>query len=413
MAAQPVLRYVIGGIDRKTRVVFTGADRTVLSLIDGDRLRRFDLATGRPVGDQGGRKFPAPILDASPDGALVVTAAEIPGRSRTTWDVRVFDADSGLTRAQLPPLESEAVGSEVVFDPNGRYMSLKLPLPKERGGQWDSSFRMVWRLDTATPVRTPGDFLDRHSTRTEDRLIAVQGGRTVLLYPEKPAPFAFSDRLVFWDLDAGKSVARIEPEAGPIVSRCGNTEAGYADCAFDGTYLVFVLDSGRVRWWDVATGRPARPDWCPRRATSAATLAGDGRTMAVRCDDNRVRYYDLASGQECGPTPILRGSRASISPQGSFLLARRGDDLAVWQVKGAPRPAHPSAIDGRGPFYTAMAAAPDGEEYTVGDTRANGSAMGRDTFKQLTWLTGWAQKKATAIGSRLPMDAPGATRSTR
>ncbi len=337
MAAQPVLRHLIGGIDRRTRIVFTGPDRRVASLIDDNRLRRFDLATGRPLGDPAGREFPAPILDASPDGALVVTAAKIPGRSRTTWDVRVLDADSGRARTQLPPLECDTVGSEVLFDPNGRYISLRLPPPVPKGAGSDWSIRRVWRLDTATPVRVPGDVLDR-GERTEFRMIAVRGGRTVLAYPEKPALLNFSERLLFWDLDAGTPVERIEPEAGPIIARSGNIEDRYSDCAFDGTCLVFVLEYGLVRWWDVTTGRPARPDWRPRRARTAATLAGDGRSMAVRCDDNRVRYYDLASGQECGPTPVLRSSRASISPQGSFLLARRGDALAVWQVPGAPGP---------------------------------------------------------------------------
>ena len=121
-----------------------------------------------------------------------------------------------------------------------------------------------------------------------------------------------------------------------------------------------------MRWWDVTTGRPARPDWRPHRATAAGTLAGDGRTLAVRCDDNRVRYYDLATGREGGPTPILRGEPVGICPQGSFLLARRGDELAVWQVPGAPRPSHPSTLDATGSVYAALAAPPDGAEYLVG-----------------------------------------------
>ncbi len=113
---------------------------------------------------------------------------------------------------------------------------------------------------------------------------------------------------------------------------------------------------------------------------------GDARALAVRCDDNRVRYYDLATGREGWPSPILRGEAASICQQGSFLLARRGGELAVWQVAAAPRPAHPSTIDARGSFYAALAAPRDGAEYVVGGARADGSSMGRDTLRTLIRL---------------------------
>ena len=404
-AAQPVLRHTIGGLTRETRILFTGPDRTVVSLVTGRRLRRFDLATGRPVGDPGGVEFPAPILATPADGSLVVTVAEIHGRPGPAWDVRVFDADSGRQRAQLPPLEYERVEADVISDQGGRYLGLKLAIAF-RNGYEGTFIRRTWRLDSAEPAGPPGDIRERWWS-FDARMIDVRGGHTVLVYHDDGALRGAQpdDRLLFWDLDDGRPVARLEPDHSASVVRIGVEATGaYTVIAFDGTRLVCASGNGQVRWWDVVTGRPARPDWMPHRATSEKALAGDGRTLAVRCEDNRVRFYDLATGSECGASPLLRGGRVSICPQGSFLLARRGDELAVWQVPVAPRLAHPSAIEARGTGYNAMAAPGDGEEYAVGKAHADGSAMGRDTFAKLIKvttvgpITGAAHRFATTDG---------------
>ena len=221
----------------------------------------------RPSADPDGREFPPRSSTRRPIGRWSLTAAKRPGRSPTTWDVRVFDADSGRPRAQLPPLEGEAVGSEVVFDPNGRYIGLNLA---RRG--IGLTFRMVWRLDTATRSACPAT-PSIAGERTEFRMIAVRGGRTVLAYPEKLPPYNFSERLVFWDLDAG---SRRSPDraGGRRSSRdCGDSEGRYSDCEFDGTCLVYVLDTGLVRWWDVATGPAGSARLRARNARPPATLA--------------------------------------------------------------------------------------------------------------------------------------------
>jgi WD40 repeat protein len=387
MSAQPVLRYTIGGVAAETRVIFTGPDRTVASLVTRNRVRQFDLVVGSPLGDPAGVEYPAPVLDVSPDGSLVVTCAALEGRSVAAWDVRIFDARSGRQRAQIPPLECEQMDPGVIFDPNGRYIGLKLSIGHRTNWAGGPYVRQIWRLDTASPAGMPGVVPDRWE-RSDLRMISDRYGHTVLVYPEKPMQTegVYWERLAFWDLDDQQRLDRLEPAPDTGTTRSGRDDSHYFECAFDGKCLVYTNELGVVRWWDLASGRPARPDWRPHRATSAGTLIGDGRTLAVRCDDNRVRYYDLASGREGGPSPILRGDSVSICQQGSFLLARRGDQLAVWQVLGSPRPAHPSTIDARGSFYASLAAPRDGSEYLVGGARADGSAMGWDTLRTLIRL---------------------------
>jgi hypothetical protein len=246
----------------------------------------------------------------------------------------------------------------------------------------------IWRLDTTTPSVPPGgDFLYR-PVPSEIRMINVRGGHTALVFRDSDAGVGGvpPDRLRFWDLENGRLLDRLEPARFAGVVRSTEGWGRYLDVAFDGTHLVYASENGLVRWWDVATGRPARPDWRPHRARSDAALAGDGRSLAVRCDDNRVRYFDLATGRECGPTLTLRGELVSISPHGSFLLARRGGELAVWQVPVTTRPPHSNTIEARKPFYESAAAPPDCEEYALGAAQPDGSATGRDTVGSRTLI---------------------------
>ncbi len=403
LAATPALRYMIDGLSPETRIEFTGPDGTVIALITGNQMRRIDLATGRPVGDPRGLELPAPILAVSADGSLAVTAAEIPNRPQRAWDVRVLEVESGRQRVQLPPLDYDQMEQDVIFDPGGRYIALRFPVGR-RGWAGGPYVRRCWKIDTTAPVPAgpKADVPDRW-TRSEVRIVAGREGHAILVYPE-PHGFqelGFSKRLAFWDLDRQTRIERLEPERASGVARSISNEGHYLDCAFDGRHLVYAHDSGLVRWWDLATGLPARPDWRPWRASSQATLAGDARMLVVRCDDNRVRFYELATGRECGPAPSLAGSEVGIAPQGSFLLARRGDKLAVWQTASAPRPPHPGSIDTIERVYSAMAAARDGREYAVGSAPAEGSTMGRDTLNTLVKLVA---TRPSAVGHRYATD---------
>ena len=111
-----------------------------------------------------------------------------------------------------------------------------------------------------------------------------------------------------------------------------------------------------------------------------------------------------------GRAPLLRGSRVAICPQGAFLLAQRGDALAVWQVPGSPRLPHPSTIDYGGPVFHELAVAGDGNEFAVGAAQSNGSTMGRDNFGSVIkfgfWNigTGGGERRATDDGR--PLGAP-------
>jgi eukaryotic-like serine/threonine-protein kinase len=410
MGVLPVLRHTIDGATPKTRLLFTGPDRTVATLVHGKQVRRFEMATGKWRGDSEGMEFPAPVLTVSPDGRQVVTAAPIPGRKQPACVVSIFDAGSGAQRAQLPIVEGKEVDPHVTFDPSGRYLGLKFPVP-HRDGPGGEYLRRFWRLDTCTEVLAAPRIIDDH-TFSMVRLVTVRGGHTAIVYPERRsrAMGRAIERLRFWDLDLERPLDRLEPEQTASTTRSVAVNGGYTDSAFDGTSLVFANGDGVVSWWSAASGLPTRPEWHSHRATSAATLLEDGRMLAVRCDDSRVRYFDLASGQNCGAAPLLRGSRVAISPQGAFLLAQRGDSFAVWQVPGPPRLPHPSKLDYSGPVFHELAVAADGKEFAVGAAQSNGSTMGRDNLGSLIkfdfWNSGLGSGERRATEDGRPLGAP-------
>ena len=85
------------------------------------------------------------------------------------------------------------------------------------------------------------------------------------------------------------------------------------------------------------------PSWRPVGALVSPTLTEDGRTLVAGCDDGRVRWFDLATGRECGIA--LEAKVTGVGPQGAFVLGLDRGELRVWQ---APGPLRSSAKDDAG-----------------------------------------------------------------
>ena len=110
--------------------------------------------------------------------------------------------------------------SGVTFDPNGRFIGLKLSIGHRADWTGGPYVRQFWRLDTVKPAVMPGVVPDRWGG-TEIRMIADRDGHTVVVYPEMPmrTDGVYSDRLAFWDLDNQRRVDRLEPAPGTGITR--------------------------------------------------------------------------------------------------------------------------------------------------------------------------------------------------
>jgi serine/threonine protein kinase/WD40 repeat protein len=116
-------------------------------------------------------------------------------------------------------------------------------------------------------------------------------------------------------------------------------------------------NEGSVQWWDAATGRPLGEPWRPRRQAWSAHLAGDGQALFEDGLDDHVRRYDLGLGLQRGgpiPTPGLSQNRSVVFPDGATVATAGGDVVRnagegvvrVWQT-GECLPQHTSAANPR------------------------------------------------------------------
>ncbi len=324
-AVQPVLRHVF---DQVEKARFVGLGGRELALVSGQRLRRIDLVTGRPIGDPDGREFPARIVEISPDGTAVLVSDDTTARNPVVRWLGLYDSDTGRLRVEhrIPPDRPAWRIDRTQFGPGNRAIAIR------HGVQQGKGVTSCWRVgrDDLFEPRTA----DAEPVINEDlRIFHGRNGRTILglVPPERNPSRLASTGLTFWDVDAGRPIDGFEPEPG----------SSGPDCVFDGTALVTVTMNpqrrfGRVHWWDPRTGRALRPSWRPVGALVSPTLTEDGRTLVAGCDDGRVRWFDLATGRECGIA--LEAKVTAVGPQGAFVLGLDRGELRVWQAPGPLRP---------------------------------------------------------------------------
>jgi WD40 repeat protein len=181
--------------------------------------------------------------------------------------------------------------------------------------------------------------------------------------------------LVLWDAAAGTVRASVRlrppgPPANPLPS----------SLAFAPDGRVLATADGRLRLWDVVTGRELAGDAPPRPGRSA-DFSPDGRTLAVGRDDGTIDLLDPATRAPAGP-PLGKHPDAvtavAFSPDGRRLVTlgwEREQTAAVWDPAAGRRvdtirPVEPGA------WVNAVAFAPDGRRLAVTEGYRHVSAFG-------------------------------------
>jgi WD40 repeat protein len=163
----------------------------------------------------------------------------------------------------------------------------------------------------------------------------------------------------FWD------VGRRRP-AGPTLTP--PTEAAVRGVVFieGGRRLVTSGGEASLRWWDVATGRPAdQPPQAGGDGISALALSPDGRTLIAGGDDGRVVRWEMATGRTLGPilphaSPV---QRVAFSGDGHRILALTRDGrVHLWD----PESVRVSDLPPEGAAVTSLAVSPGGERFATG-----------------------------------------------
>jgi WD40 repeat protein len=331
------------------------APATVVTLGETE-LRRWDPATGKPVGNI--LKFPAPIdplaSALSPDGKLLLAVS---GKTAQLWNL-ASDKQTGqalassdlITRGVFSPDGKRALTlnrSEVrVWETEGALLNqLMHPrsfVPQGNDVSWPGCFDAVFSSDGST-VLTRSEGSDRKQWAILWPVTAVRGWREVsdtqvYLASAGKTALTWSAEKKFLQLWAMTSTDRPDQ---PLWSEQDVTAAALS---LDGTALLTVrkgpAGEGQAPWtarvWDTSTGKALSEPIPLRDFPSCLAVGPGGKVFTVGSPDPIGRLHDSFTGaaRSCEfpyPELIATGARdskpvvpdgAELSPDGRLLAVR-------------------------------------------------------------------------------------------
>jgi WD40 repeat protein len=285
-------------------IVLTPDGKTILAAGGGNTVRRYDVATGKPVGSP--VLLPGDGLAFSPDGRLVLTETQ----DRT---VRLCETATGKpVGAALHHPSSIAAGSSYRYTGAAFDAANRVLLTRSADGTvrlWETAVGGLSR-DPPWPAGT----VRAAKLGADGRVVATRG----------------HDKLSrFWDVATGKPF-------GPSFRQQDN----YTHWGFSPDYRVgwVQTDARTVQLWDVATHRllgqllqrgPEDPMW-PR------AFSPDGKTL-LTVGGQVARLRETATGQPLGE-PLRHEHalwEAVFSPDGTLVLTRTKDgeeEIHLWEA---------------------------------------------------------------------------------
>jgi WD40 repeat protein len=272
-------------------------------------VRLWDLASGKPLRRLRGFRdhmLASYELAFSRDGTKLASGGN--GNVVYLWDVA-----AGRRLLDDLPGQEETVGSPLV-SPDGRTVA---------AGSYDSTV-CLWDLITGKPLR----LLRGHEGVIYSVAISPDG--------KLVASGSSDGAVLFWETATGRLRHTL---------RATGLDDGQTWCvAFsaDGRLLVSGhmgserLQNSALRVWDVATGQELRKlDRLPGRVLAAA-LSADGKVVSAATSEGRIRRWQVASGRELAPIAAGRpGNREAVafSADGRlFALHSEDDSIELWDA---------------------------------------------------------------------------------
>jgi WD40 repeat protein len=258
-------------------------DGSRIALVQDNRLRVLDVATGWPV-------FTAPIVVKSEvvfafsaDGRFLAASSGGYDPNQPSWRVVVWDTRSGKQTATLGLRDRQPVA--LSFTPDGS------------------------RLATSSLIRERQDSDHARGPEHEVRVWMSHDGREVLKFPAQEGT---AHRILFSPdgrlLVCGRYVR--ETATGKEAFRLEGNVWTAPSVAFDPTGKHLAAADGReVKVWNARTGQEARRFGRQASIIQALACSADGKHLAVGLGDGTVRILDAESGEE---SLQLRVSPASL-----------------------------------------------------------------------------------------------------
>lgn len=276
-----------------TALGFSPDGQLVASGHDDGRVRFWDAATGKPLGEVAAHPEAVSAVAFAPNGDHIATA----GEDRL---VRVWDAHT-----HKPAHEFKSHTDRIpalAWSPDGALLI---------SAGWDTSAR-VWRPPQADPMM----LLNSHADQVQALAYSPDG--TFLATAD-------SDFDVYlWSDPAKGTVAHVLH---------GHTDE-VRSLAFspDGSKLATAGADRVVHVWDVRAGRlVAGPN--PKGRHAVAVIPGDKPRLASSAGP-MLRVWDVESGEEVAPTNLCPAYSVAASPDGRWLAVGGADHFThLWDAK--------------------------------------------------------------------------------
>jgi WD40 repeat protein len=366
-------------IPASTRQVFFSADGKWLMGNQGNRIRLWEVSTGKEVNQHPGLVYSTSFVAISPDGRRVATSGS--SDAPALWDLN--------TGRRLRSLDlGEDVGdiTGLSFSPD-----LKALFVGTSSGDltfWDAASGAKLR---AVHLRDPAKV--NPNSYCFQRIHLASDGRIASTIEQMGIPTGRWSQLTSWDLDTGKIIKQFAFPLGgaPAWSPNGRTAAylgqsgvtvadlatgltiahidpnglsGEVEMSPDGSLLAGQFQSAKIGpnivVWEILSGK--KIGTLPSGPSNCWVLAGDNRTVITE-EGRSIRVWDLFSRQEKYRLELPKVSNnltppsyttimpPPLTPDGRRLVTSEPDGtLLVWDLAPAFRPAgsEPKAVDATG-----------------------------------------------------------------
>ncbi len=295
----PLLRMFTGHTASVNGVAVTPDGTRIVSASEDQRLKVWELASGRELLTLGGHSSDVYAVAITPDGRYVVSASE-------DKSLRVWDLASGREVLTLRGHTSSITG--VAITPDGRLAV---------SACWDQTLK-VWDLQAGREI---------HSLKGHSRFISA-----VAVTPDgRFAVSASHDKtLKVWDLVTGLELRTLNGHS-EWVSAVAITP--------DGTCVVSASGDQTLKVWKLENGQEIQTLVGHTKAVSAVAITPDGRCAVSGSYDQSLKVWDLVEGYELGTL----GSHShwvnavAITPDGKRTVSGSVDmTLKVWEFAAGP-----------------------------------------------------------------------------
>jgi WD40 repeat protein len=345
----------------QVRMAFFSADGKLLMGNSGNRIRLWEVATGKELHDRPGLTSWPNAIAIAPDGRIVATAS---------WrhnPVNLWDAASGsLLQVLATTGEENEFVQKLSFSPDGK----TLFAGKCFGNVsfWDTVSgkrqRTLQLKDPTSPIPDFHPFQAFHLSTDGRRVYTLEHVGTVNQFGLWEADtgnlvkqFAFSPgQQPVWRPD-GKTAALLAPDGLSLVDlgtgrtllhQSGKWQGPLA-ISPDGRLLAarLVQPSGTYVVWETATLKQVAT--FSGGSLNGLALAPDNRTLVI-ADSASLRVWDLATGKELYRATVgdnvdvsfgvpTNETALTLSPDGRRALTSLSDGtLLIWDLTLAPRP---------------------------------------------------------------------------